>query len=162
MIDVNQGEAEKLWSLMQEVGVAMLVSRDDDVLRARPMHTVQDEFNGTLYFFTKKNAHKVDEVQGMGDVCVTYSHPNKRDYVSLSGTAALLQDRALIERLWNDEVAVWFEGGKDDPEVALIAITVNQAEYWDSPASDIVRTLKIKHAQITDDTPDLGEHAKVN
>ena len=39
-------------------------------------------------------------------------------------------DRATIDRLWNRFVATWYEGGKDDPKLALLRLDAEQAQIW--------------------------------
>ena len=36
----------------------------------------------------------------------------------------------MIDRLWNRFVAAWFEGGKDDPKLALLRLDAERAEIW--------------------------------
>jgi general stress protein 26 len=38
--------------------------------------------------------------------------------------------RLHIDRLWNRFVAAWFQGGKDDPKLALLRLDAEQAEIW--------------------------------
>lgn len=40
------------------------------------------------------------------------------------------KDRAAIDRLWNRFVAAWFEGGKEDPKLALLRFDPQEAEIW--------------------------------
>ena len=35
-----------------------------------------------------------------------------------------------MERLWNPFVAAWFEGGKDDPKLALLRFDPDNAKIW--------------------------------
>jgi pyridoxine/pyridoxamine 5'-phosphate oxidase len=75
----------------------MLTTEDGGQLRARPMVAAQDDFDGTLWFFTRASSHKVSEVESEQHVGVTYADAGKQDYVSLSGTARLIQDKATIQ-----------------------------------------------------------------
>ena len=36
----------------------------------------------------------------------------------------------MIDRLWNRFVAAWFEGGKDDPKLALLRFDVRDGQIW--------------------------------
>jgi general stress protein 26 len=51
-------------------------------------------------------------------------------------------DRAVIDRLWNRFVAAWFEGGKDDPKLALLRLDAERAEIW-ADASSMVAGIKL-------------------
>ena len=100
MTDKTDAEVkEKLWELIKDIGFAMLTTEDGGKLRARPMVAAQDSFDGTIWFFTKTSSHKVDEVKGDHEVCVTYADGGKQEYVSLSGTASLVTDKATVRRM---------------------------------------------------------------
>jgi general stress protein 26 len=36
----------------------------------------------------------------------------------------------VVDRLWNKFVAAWFEGGKDDPKLALLRLDPDQGQVW--------------------------------
>ncbi len=151
-----------IWNLIKEIKVGMLVTEDDDenVLRGRPMHLVQDAYDGTLYFYTSKNASKVYEIKDHRDVCITFSDPGDQVYVSLSGKAHLTQDRELIDRYWNPWAEAWFENGKEDADVAMLQVKINKGEHWDADESKLVQAIEIAKANVTESTPDLGENEK--
>jgi general stress protein 26 len=158
---MQKQDADKIWSLIKSAKFAMLVTEDGGHLRGRPMAASQKDFDGTLWFFTRASSHKVNEVADDNRVCVTYAEPSRQDYVSLSGKAALVRDQAEIDRHWSAILKAWFPNGKDDPEVALLKITVEQAEYWDTPNSRIVQLFGYAKAAITGQPPKVGESTKV-
>ena len=154
-------QVQKLWSLIKDVGFAMLVTEDGEHLRGRPMVANQSEFNGTLWFYTRASAHKVDEVQGDARVCVTYAEPAKQDYVSLSGRARVLRDKAQIAAHWSEGLRTWFPKGKDDPDIAILEVHVDMAEYWDAPSSTMVHAYGYVKAVVTGTPPHPGGNEKV-
>jgi general stress protein 26 len=151
----------RLWAKIRTIKFAMLTTEDGDELRSRPMAASQAGFDGTLWFFTHASAHKVAEVQQDQRVNVSYADPDNQIYVSLSGVAQLDRSQAAIDRHWSEAVARWFPGGKDDPEVALLRIEVRSAEYWDAPASRMVRAWEYAKAKVTGTTPAMGESEKL-
>ena len=36
----------------------------------------------------------------------------------------------MVDKLWNRFVAAWFEGGKDDPRLALLRLDPERAQIW--------------------------------
>ena len=151
----------KLWSLIKSVEVAMLVTEDDGHLRGRPMAMSQREFDGTLWFFTRASSHKVIEVQSDQRVNVSFAHPGKQNYVSVSGRASLVRDPAAISDHWAEAVRVWFPKGKDDPEIALLKVTVDAAEYWDAPSSTMLHAYGYVKAMLTGESPHPGGHGTI-
>jgi general stress protein 26 len=154
---------DKIWSLIKDARVAMLTSDDDGVLRSRPMVAAQDEFDGTLWFFTRLDSPKVDEVRQDPQVNVAYASASDNSFVSLSGVATVSQDRDQIDKRWNAGAKAWFPKGKDDPEVALLKVSVAHAEYWDAPSSKMVVAWAYLKSRVTGKQPgDVGDHAKVD
>ncbi len=134
MSDVD-AELQKLKSLIDGIEVAMLTSLDDEgLLRARPMGTVEAPFDGTLWFFARASAGKTGDIAHDARVGVTYASRHRHAYVSLSGRARVIRDREEIAARWRSSYETWFPEGKDDPDLVLIAVTVEAAEYWDVSA----------------------------
>jgi general stress protein 26 len=135
----------KLREMIKDIEVAMLTTADDDgSVRSRPMLTLDVDFDGDLYFFTKVSAPKSDEVERDRHVCVSYVAPEDQRYVSMSGLARLLRDRAKMEELWVPQLEAWFPDGLKDEELALLWISVTQAEYWEGPAGTRVYMAGVK------------------
>ena len=155
-------DVAKLWDMIKTVEVAMMVTEDGEHLRSRPMAVSQKEFDGTLWFFTRASAHKVAEVGANHRVNLAYAHPGKQDYVSVSGQASLVRDRAAIDKHWSEPMRTWFPGGKDDPEIALLKVDVQQAEYWDAPSSTMLHAYGYVKAALTGSSPNPGGHGTVN
>lgn len=160
MIDARYHE--ELWNIIKDIKIAMMVSHDGQRMRSRPMYTVQDDFDGLLWFFTDVNSGKVDEIILNEDVCIIYADPDDDHYVSLSGTASLSRDRALIHQLWSPFVAAWFPEGRDSANVSLIEVKIDHAEVWDRKTNKMVSFLELIKANITGAQPDIGEHRHIS
>jgi general stress protein 26 len=138
MTDRRQ-DLEKLNRLVHGIRIAMLVTVDEDGrLRSRPMATQEIDEQGQLWFFTGASSHKIDEVRGNRQVNVAYADADAQKYVSLSGPGTLVRDRAKIDELWKPAYKAWFPDGKDDPDIALLRVDVEKAEYWDVPGGTMV------------------------
>ncbi|HEY0206838.1 MAG TPA: pyridoxamine 5'-phosphate oxidase family protein [Acetobacteraceae bacterium] len=163
MSDKTHSEAtKKMWSMMKDIGFAMMTTEDGDSLRARPMVAAQKEFDGSLWFYTRASSHKVDEVQGDQRVGVTYANPSKQDYVSLSGKARLVRDKAAITEHWQEAMRTWFPKGIDDPDIALLRVDITAAEYWDAPNSTMVHAYGYVKAVVTGEPPHPGGNEKLS
>lgn len=135
----GQDDVRQLGELIRDIKVAMLTTEDDSGdLRSRPMVTQQRDFDGDLWFFTDASSPKVAEVSHHQAVNVAYADPEHERYVSVSGRAELVRDRAKIKELWNPVYEAWFPKGVDDPNIGLLKIHVAKAEYWESPGSAVV------------------------
>ena len=153
---------QKLGEMIQDIEVAMLTTVDaDGTLRSRPMVTQKTDFDGDLWFFTRADSAKVDEVRRDETVNLSYAAPSKQRYVSVSGTARLVRDRQKAEELWHPFLKAWFPDGLDDPDLALLKVSVERAEYWDSPSSTVVHLVGFVKALATGQPYKPGENEKV-
>ncbi len=159
----RQQAIEKLGKLIAKVKFAMLTTADEDgTLRSRPMATQKaDEFDGDLWFFTRASAPKVGEVEHEHQVNVAYAEPDDQLYVSVSGRANLVRDKAKADQLWTPAMKAWFPKGTDDPDLALLKVHVEKAEYWDTPNSTLVHLVGFVKATVTGQAYKPGENEKI-
>lgn len=166
MIDKAQNDNEaraKVWELIKDIRVAQMVTKDKNGrLYARPMVAVQDKFHSELWFFTEADSPKIDEIARDSHVLLSYSEPDKQNYVSINGTAQIVMDRDKIHALWSEYLRTWFPKGKDDDNIALICVHVDQAEYWDAPSSKFLHAYGYVKAVVTGKQPEAGDNRKVS
>lgn len=160
----RENDLEKLRELVKDIDFCMLTTVDEGGdLHSRPMSSNGDiDADGDIWFFTSASSHKVNEITKLPKVNVSFADPDNQRYISVSGAAQLVRDRAKIDELWRPEFKMWFPKGKDDPEVALLRVNLEKAEYWDSPSSTIGYALSFVSSLVTGNEPDLGENRKVN
>ncbi|MGV3615421.1 MAG: pyridoxamine 5'-phosphate oxidase family protein [Fimbriimonas sp.] len=159
----REDDVQKLGEMIKGIRIAMLTTVDDDgTLRSRPMGTQDVDFDGDLWFFTQEHSPKVDEVEREHQVNVAYADTDKNRYVSVSGRAVVVTDRAKIEQLWDPILKAWFPKGLDDPELALLKVSVEKAEYWDGPSSKVVQLVGFVKATLTGKPYDPGTNEKLD
>ena len=151
---------EKVWNMIKDIKVGMLVTQEDDRLHSRPMQLVQDSYDGTLWFFTKIQSGKTEEVMSEKNVCVAFSNSSEQTHVSLTGKAKLNFDQEKIEELWSPFVAAWFPEGKQSSDMALLEIKVDHGEYWNNDNTSLGYLYEVAKANVSKETPDLGENQK--
>lgn len=156
----DQEPIAKLWSLIKDIKTAMLVTVDPDgLLSSRPMGTQQVEFDGDLWFFTQKSSGKMRSLEQNPEVNLSYASKEGR-FVSVSGRATFVDDKAKKEELWNPAYKIFFPLGLEDPDMVLLKIGVHAAEYWDSPSGP-VKVLNFAKAFFTKNPNELGENKRI-
>jgi general stress protein 26 len=158
----NDDEAvKKLGELIKDIKFAMFTTVDEEgVLRSRPMTTQLMEFDGDLWFFTYVDTAKVDDVRQYQQVNVSYAEPDDQRYVSVIGSAEVVDDRDKMEELWNPAYKAFFPDGLSDPRLRLIKVTVSEAEYWDSP-NKVASAIGFVKSLVTGDPSSMGENKKI-
>lgn len=159
----SNAELQKLAELIAEIRFAMLTTAEPDgTLRSRPLSTLQMDAHGQLWFFIGQRSPKADELEQHRQVNLSYARPDKQDYVSISGTAQLVRDRDKMRELWTPWIKPWFPDGLDDPDLVLLKVALEQAEYWEAPGSAIKRYYGLAKALVTGNTDGLGENRKID
>ncbi len=152
----------KVHDLIRTTRLAMLTSvGPDGRLVSKPMATQDVEFDGDVWFIAERASEKVRNIEARPEVNVAYS--DNSSWVSLSGTASVVDDHARLEELWNTFTDAWMEGGPENPNNVLIKVDAHSAEYWDSPGSKVTQVANLVKAKLTgkrfegdNETVDLG------
>ena len=160
----SDNAGQELWERLETVRPTMLTTLDLDgaTLRSRPMWTQGDGFDGSLWFFAGDDSALADELERNSNVCLSYAAPDKDLYVSVSGRADLIDDRAKAEELWNVYAEAWFPGGVDDPNLALVRVDVERAQYWEDKKPKVLQFAEIVLGAIRDRPPKSGEERKLD
>jgi general stress protein 26 len=147
---------QRLGELIADVEIAMLTTvRGDGRLVSRPLRTMDAgrPFDGTLWFFVRAHSHKADEIGGDPHVNLAYASPTRNTYVSVSGRAKLVDNRAKVAELWTPALELYFAGGREDRDLVLLRVDVDGAEFWDGPAGWLGQALDLASGVLTGDKP---------
>ncbi len=144
-----------LRELIHDIEFAMLTTVDrDGRLRSRPLAVLDDERDGELWFFVSAGAAQAGEIREGEAVNLTYTSPDRQLYVSVCGTAHLVVDRERIRRLWKPVCQPWFPLGAEDPDLSLLRVDVQKAEYWEAPNARVVQLLRLDLGPSDNDAAD--------
>ena len=154
---------EDLYDLIDGMEVAMMTTRrPDGQLVSRAMQTQERRAQADLWFVTDVESHKLEELATDPHVNLAYYRDRTREWVSVSGTAILSQDRDLIHAFYKPDWKAWFpdeggarDGGPDDPRLALILVQPDSVVYSKKDRPAIVAAFSIARAMLT------GAEAKV-
>ncbi len=135
-------ELTRLGELIDSIEIAMLTTVEEDGrLRSGPLLTLQMDAEGALWFITSIGSGKIGELDGHGRVSLSYCRPGRDSYVSVSGVTQILRDPSKARELWTTSLVQWVPEGVEDPELVLLKVTVEEAEYWDAGRGQYVSLL---------------------
>jgi general stress protein 26 len=158
-MELNQ--IEKLKELVSRSRVCMMGTLDEGFIRFRPMSHVDIDDEGKIWFFTSEDSWKADDVRHNPTVQLIYINQSDNIYLTMEGTARIVQDQQRMKELFNPFVKAWFPKGLKDPTLALLAVDPVTIEYWASDDSKILTYIKMLTAAATGSTPSVGEHDKI-
>ncbi len=159
MTNDKAGNVDRVWELMNKIGFAMLVTRDGDRLRARPMSAYLERDENAIYFLTDARHHRDEEIARDPSVNLSFADGGSQKYVSVTGTAIVTDDRAKIKQLFSTPAKAWWNSA-DDPNIRVLRVTPDDAEFWDSPGS-VISYVKMATAAMTGTRPEIGDNRKV-
>jgi general stress protein 26 len=150
-------DTDRVWELMDRISTCMLTTHDGDHIRSRPMRAFVRRDEDTVYFLGDAHQHKDVEIERNPNVGLAFADGQK--FVSVTGHAAVSQDKAKIKELWSPTAQAWWDS-PDDPNIRLLTVRPDDAEFWDGPGK-IISAIKMIASAATHSRPNFGENRKV-
>jgi general stress protein 26 len=155
----------KLHELISDIETAMFTTRRaDGLLVSRPMATQKRAEGADLWFVTWRGSEKLSEIRNDPHVNLAYFKDRTKEWVSVSGRARVVDDRAKIAELYQPDWRAWFgdeggpnDGSPNDPRMVLIGVDVDVAMYLELNKPQPVVLFELVKGMITGRKPDLGE-----
>nr|WP_321222824.1 pyridoxamine 5'-phosphate oxidase family protein [uncultured Psychroserpens sp.] len=158
---IGQEAISKIAALLDNNKLAMMATKLDSMpFSVCPMTTQEIDNTGKLWFFTGKSSEHYKYLQKDNRLHLTYANQSNQEYLSVYGTAQLLVDKQKIDALWSPILKVWFDG-KDDPNLALLCVTIKDAYYWDQKYNKAVTIFKMAKAAVTGEESDTNNQGEL-
>lgn len=154
-------EREKLYDIIDDIRIAMMTTIEaGGALSTQPMANLKADRAGIVWFFTEKDGAAARNIDERGKVSLAYA--GSGEYVAVSGTGSVVDDRAKIDALWTDFMSAWFPEGKDDPNLVLLRIDLETGEYWTYPSAPLSMAVGYVKAKLTGErADDIGDNKKM-
>ena len=162
-------ELEKLYEMVDDIGIAMMTTRrSDGHLVSRAMATQKRAPGADLWFMTTSDTCKLDELEDEPHVNLAYYKDRTREWISVSGMAKVTQDRATIEKLFAPDWKLWLpdegdprHGTPEDPRIVLIGVDTASAVFFEMDKPQPVVLFEMVKGWITRTEPDLGKMHRI-
>lgn len=163
MTGTEQEQRDKVKQMVADARICMLTTMTEDMRHvSRPMALQEVEFDGDLWFFTYADSDLVAQISRHPQVNVAFSDPKQNNWISIAGAASRHDDPVKAKQLWNPLLKAWFPDGLETPNLTLVKVTAQTAEYWEAAhSSKVVTLLGYAKAAVTGKTPDAGENETV-
>jgi len=158
-------ELDKFHKLADDIEVAMFTTRrSDGHLRARAMANQKRATGADLWFVTTAGSAKLDDIAHDAHINLAYFKASSREWISVSGVAAVSHDRAKVAELYASDWKMWFpdegdsrHGTADDPRMVLIGVTIHAAEFLEVNQPTPVVLFELAKGWLTGAQPQIGE-----
>lgn len=129
-------------------------------LMTRPMSTQRVDEDGTIWFFSDKDSDKNEHIKKDERVQLFYANKKGSEYLSLYGTAAIVQDADMAKELWSAPMKIWFKD-PEDPNLTILKVTPQDGYYWDTKDGKLVSLMKMAVGAITGKELDGSVEGKI-
>src|SRR5437763_4375241 len=117
----NQDSIDRVWDIIEKVGVCMLTTQSAAGLRARPLEARPDRKAGIIWFVTDLRSGKEHEIEAEHDVGLTFIDPQDKAYLSLTARAEVRIDPCKAAEIWKSTDNAWWKG-PDDPNACMLRV----------------------------------------
>ncbi|WP_337270333.1 pyridoxamine 5'-phosphate oxidase family protein [Oryzifoliimicrobium ureilyticus] len=154
--EAKESPAQQLWEQVNTVHAGML-GVDGADLHMQPMAPNADPKTNTIWFYTKSDAEIVRAIKSGARAHFILVGKDHDYHASLAGKIEVRNDASKVDEYWSSVVAAWYEGGKKDPKLTMLALHVDDAEIWVSTGSKVKFGWEIAKANLDDEKmPDVG------
>lgn len=159
MSNKRHRDIEKLKDVIDGLDTAMLTTVSaQGRLVSRPLRMQEMDEDGAMWFVTDCHSHKIDEIKASPQVNLCFCAPSDNTFVSVSGKATVLFDKARLQELWSPAMTIFYPDGIDEPKLCLLRVELEGAEYWDSPGGVVGNALYLAMAAVTGEAGALSEN----
>ena len=152
----NSERARAAWERLSKARFVMLTTMDEDGgIYSCPMTLQQATAEGSLWFFTSTTTPTARAIERDPRAAVALMGDDDF-YVSVYGSASLVNDRARMRELWDTMVKAWFPQGVEDPHLTLVRLDIERGEYWDADQNAMMKMFEIGKALATGRRPNVG------
>lgn len=128
--EAEQKSVADVVAMLRKQHVAMMTTIDRDAMVSRPMGVQRIDDDATVWFFALADSDKARQIAADPRTNLAFTNG---DQLSVSGTAVIVKDQAVIDELWDKGVEAWMQCEPTDPKVALIRVDADSVGYWDTP-----------------------------
>lgn len=161
LTQTRENPREQLFDEIDRIHAGML-GIEGSHMHMQPMAPMLDRKTATIWFFTKTDTALAQAITpgAHAHFCVV---GKDHDYhACVAGRLSLRKDPAKIDEYWSSVVSAWYENGKDDPKLTMLALEMEDAEIWASTGSTLKFGWEIAKANLnSEEEPDVGVKTSV-
>ena len=159
----SQDQINTIAAKIKDVRFGMFTTIDGgEMPSSRPLICQQIDNEGNMWFFASDESGFTLDLGQHPNVNISFCNQEQNLYLSVTGHAYLVRDRAKARELWSPLVRGMFPGGLDDPHLLLIRVRIEAAEYWDASASAMKQLFHFARAAVGGRAAiDIGKHTTI-
>lgn len=160
----NDEALSKLQELINKIDIGMLCTypSENAYVHSVPMSRQEIDDEGNIWYLFSAESETFKNLQGNNKVSVFFAHVGDYNFLSVNGTAEVSTDKERIEKYWSKFVEAWFEKGKEDPNIRIMKVKVEDAHYWDNKTNKLFTLFKLAASAVSGEKLDIGREGNLN
>lgn len=142
-------QKKKIKELIDANRVGIFTTQNEGKIFSRPIAYADVDDENCVWFFTDVHSEKINDIINNNQVNFSFANHADNAYVSMSGTAHLVNDQDKIDEKWSIIIKAWFPEGKEAERLTLIKVIPDTVQYWDGSSSQIVMMYDVAKALLT-------------
>lgn len=147
---------DKLWKTIEHDRTGMLGLVGPGAGHFQPMTAFGEKGEGALWFFVRRDNDLIRQAGSGAKAMFTLSSKDRDLWACIGGELSEQHDQSRIDKYWNPVAAAWFPEGKDDPQLTLLRLELQDAEAWLSTKGPVRFAYEVVKANLTRSEPDVG------
>ena len=103
MNEKHEDNLDRVWDIIEKVGVTMLTTQFSGGLRARPLEARPERDAGLIWFVTDVRSGKEHEIEAEHDVCLVFIDAGAKAYLSITARAEVRRDHAKAAEILEEQ-----------------------------------------------------------
>lgn len=134
--------------------VMLTTALPDGKLLSHPMSIQGVSEDADIWFFVSLHGGQAEALRSGSQVNLAVAEAGS--WLSVAGQAGFVEDRALVDQLWTDRAESYFPGGRDDPDLGLLRVSGDSAQFWGMPGGKVAGLAQIVKAKASGEQPPGG------
>jgi general stress protein 26 len=160
----NEDAIKKLKDLIDDIDIGMMSSFNNTQKYPYtvPMSRQEVDEEGNIWYLLSATSGTYKNLTADPKISIAFAHVGFYKFLTIDGTATLSEDKARIEKYWNKFMEVYFETGKEDPNIRVLKVTPEDAHYWDNKLNKFMTMFEIASSAITGKSMNIGREGNID
>ncbi len=126
---------EMFWGKLDKSPFVMIGLPGQDAHSIPMSPKFDDDFINSLFLYTSTDNRLAEGMATDPKAMMQFASKGHDFFACVTGTLSRVTDDTIIDRFWDNTVAAWYDGGREDPRLAMLRFDMNHAEMWEADMS---------------------------
>lgn len=152
---MSDDHLKNVTDIMSKHPVCMMTTQYSGALFSHPMTVLKVEDSAETWFFSSVGTSPVENINQHSSVNLCFAQ--KDTWLSVQGTAVIVNNEPKARDLWNPSLAAFYPDGPGSRDLVLIRVRPDSAQYWETSGGALATAFQWAKALAGGERLDPGE-----